>query len=386
MKKKVIVLPGDGIGEEVCREAEKVMKFVGGKVGVEIETGEYPIGGACLDRYKKPIQDETVEACKKADAVFLGAVGGPKWDNNPKDLRPEIGLLRLRKELGLYTNLRPAKVFNSMANSSSLKPEYIQGVEILVVRELTGGIYFGQPKFMENVNNEERAVDTMEYKTSEIVRIAKVAFEAARSRRKKVTSVDKANVLVTSQLWRKTVADVAKKYPDVKLENMLVDNCAMQLVRNPRQFDVILTENMFGDILSDEAAMLTGSLGMSPSASLGVNCGLYEPVHGSAPDIAGLNIANPLAAIGSVAMMFRYSFNMEYAALAIENAIDKVLKIGYRTKDLVTNGQKCVGTSEMTDAVLKRMDLSVSDAKPGHEDTSKKQVYWLLEAMAFGTS
>ena len=386
MKRKVVVLPGDGVGEEVCREAVKVMKFVGEKVGVEIETEEFSIGGACLDRFEKPIQEETINACKKADAVFLGAVGGPKWDDNSKDLRPEIGLLRLRKELGLYTNLRPAKVFDSMSNVSSLKPEYVQGVDILVVRELTGGIYFGQPKFTENINQEERAVDTMEYKTSEIERIAKVAFEAAKSRRKKVTSVDKANVLVTSQLWRKTVAKIAKDYPDVELENMLVDNCAMQLVRNPRQFDVILTENMFGDILSDEAAMLTGSLGMLPSASLGNGCGLYEPVHGSAPDIAGLNIANPLAAIGSVAMMFRYSFNMENAALAIEHAIDKVLKIGYRTKDLVTNGQKNVGTKEMTNEVIKKIDINKNYLNSNGKDTSKKQVYWLLEAMAFGTS
>jgi len=386
MKKKVVVLPGDGVGEEVCREAVKVMNYVGKNLGVEIVTEEFPIGGACLDRCQKPVQEETIEACKNADAVFLGAVGGPKWDENPKDLRPEIGLLKLRKELGLYTNLRPAKVFNSMSNASSLKPEYIQGVDILVVRELTGGIYFGQPKFTENIDQEERAVDTMEYKTSEVVRIAKVAFEAAKNRRKKVTSVDKANVLVTSQLWRKTVAEVAKDYPEVDLENMLVDNCAMQLVRNPRQFDVILTENMFGDILSDEAAMLTGSLGMLPSASLGRTVGLYEPVHGSAPDIAGLNIANPLAAIGSVAMMFRYSFRMENAALAIEHAIDKVLKIGYRTKDLTTNGEKTIGTKEITDEVIKRIDFNKNYLSVNGKETSNKQIYWLLESMAFGTS
>jgi len=383
MKKKVVVLPGDGVGEDVCREAVKVMKFVGEKVGIEIETEDYLIGGACLDRYQKPIQEETIEACKKADAIFLGAVGGPKWDNNPKDLRPEIGLLRLRKELGLYTNLRPAKVFDSMSNASSLKPEYLQGVDVLVVRELTGGIYFGQPKFTENVDQEERAVDTMEYRTSEIERIAKVAFETALNRRKKVTSVDKANILATSQLWRKTVAQIAKDYPDVELENMLVDNCAMQLVRDPRQFDVILTENMFGDILSDEAAMLIGSLGMLPSASLGDSCGLYEPVHGSAPDIAGLNIANPLAAISSVTMMFRYSFNMENAALAIEDAIDKVLKIGYRTSDLVVNGQKSVSTTEMTNEIIKKIDVKKSNL---NSNNKKDQAFWLLESMSFGTS
>ncbi|MDZ7262769.1 MAG: 3-isopropylmalate dehydrogenase, partial [candidate division KSB1 bacterium] len=266
MKKKVVVLPGDGIGQEVSREAVKILKIVGEKFRTEFDLTNYLIGGASLEAYGVPIKDEVLTDCQRADAVLLGAVGGPQWDNNPKELRPEIALLRLRKELGLFTNLRPVKLFPPLIGASTLKSEVIEGIDLLVVRELTGGIYFGQPKFTESLGQEERAVDTMEYRTSEIERIAKVAFEAARQRKKKVTSVDKANILVTSQLWRKTVTRVAQEYPDVRLEHLLVDNCAMQLVRNPKQFDVILTENMFGDILSDEAAMLTGSIGMLPSA------------------------------------------------------------------------------------------------------------------------
>ena len=355
MKKKVVTLPGDGIGPEVTREAVRVMETMGKKVGIDFEITELPIGGICIDKYDTPLQDETVEICKKADAVFLGAVGGPKWDNLSKEKRPERGLLKIRKELGLFTNLRPVKIFPSLISASSLKPEIATDIDILVVRELTGGIYFGQPKFIKPINGEERAVDTLEYRTSEIERIAHVAFEAARERRKKVTSVDKANVLVSSQLWRKTVERIAKDYPDVEVEHMLVDNCAMQLVRNPKQFDVLLTTNMFGDILSDEASMLTGSIGMLASASLGKGVGLYEPVHGSAPDIAGKNLANPLAAIGSVALMYRFSFKMEREAEYIENAIQSVLDDGYRSSDIYSEGYKKVTTSEMGDMVLERI-------------------------------
>ena len=331
MTKKVILLPGDGIGVEVTQAAVKVLNCVCEMFGLPLELQECLVGGASIDAHGIPIEDEVLAACQEADAVFLGAVGGPKWDHLPKDQRPEIALLRLRKELGLFTNLRPVKVFEALLNSSTLKPEVIENIDILIVRELTGGIYFGQPKFTEVLDGEERAVDTMEYRTSEIERIARVAFDAARSRRKRMHSVDKANVLVTSQLWRKTVDRISTDYPDVTLEHMLVDNCAMQLVRNPNQFDVLLTENMFGDILSDEAAMITGSLGMLPSASLGSEVGLYEPVHGSAPDISGKNLANPLAAIGSIAMMFRYSFEMEEAAQRIEQAIQNLLNASYVT-------------------------------------------------------
>ena len=355
MKKKIVVLPGDGIGPEVTQEAVKVLVTVGQKFGLDFDIQEYLIGGASLDTHGVPVQQEVLEVCRKADAVLLGAVGGPQWDEVPKDKRPEMALLRLRKELGLFTNLRPVKVFEPLLNASTLKSDVICGTDILLVRELTGGIYFGQPRFTESLGREERAVDTVEYRTSEIERIAEVAFEAARSRGKKVTSVDKANILATSQLWRKTVKHVAEEYSDVHLEHMLVDNCAMQLIRNPRQFDVILTENMFGDILSDEAAMLTGSIGMLPSASIGKGVGLYEPVHGSAPDIAGKNLANPLAAIGSGALMFRYSFNMEEAAQIIEMAIGMVLNDGFRSQDLVAPGQKLLSTSEMGDMVIKKV-------------------------------
>ncbi|MCZ6820832.1 MAG: 3-isopropylmalate dehydrogenase [Calditrichaeota bacterium] len=354
MIKKVILLPGDGIGVEVTQAAVKVLNCVCEMFGLPLELQECLVGGASIDAHGIPIEDEVLAACQEADAVFLGAVGGPKWDRLPQDRRPEIALLRLRKELGLFTNLRPVKVFEALLNSSTLKPEVIENIDILIVRELTGGIYFGQPKFTEVLNGEERAVDTMEYRTSEIERIARVAFDAARSRRKRMHSVDKANVLVTSQLWRKTVDRISTDYPDVTLEHMLVDNCAMQLVRNPNQFDVLLTENMFGDILSDEAAMITGSLGMLPSASLGSEVGLYEPVHGSAPDISGKNLANPLAAIGSIAMMFRYSFEMEDAAQRIEQAIQNLLNAGITSFDLGT-GNRILGTIEMGEEIINEM-------------------------------
>ncbi|MFQ5769385.1 MAG: 3-isopropylmalate dehydrogenase [bacterium] len=363
MSKKIVVLPGDGVGPEVTREAVQVLVAVAEKYNLVVNTHEFLVGGASLDVYRVPIQDKVVEACRRADAVLLGAVGGPAWDHLPKDKRPEMALLRLRKELGLFTNLRPVKVFDTMIHASPLKSDVVKGTDILVVRELTGGIYFGQPKFTESLGTEERAVDTMEYHTSEIERIARVAFEAAKERKQKVTSVDKANVLATSQLWRKTVSHCSKDYSEISVEHMLVDNCAMQLIRNPKQFDVILTENMFGDILSDETAMLTGSIGMLPSASLGEGVSLYEPVHGSAPDIAGQNLANPLAAISSVALMFRYSFQMEVAAQDIEKAVQEVLSDGYRSQDIFSEGQKLASTSELGDKVVEKISSLYSPWK-----------------------
>ncbi len=356
MKKRVVVLPGDGIGVEVTKAAMKVLDCVSKMFDLTIEIQEYLIGGASIDACGVPIEDDVISTCKAADAVFLGAVGGPKWDQLPKEQRPEVALLRLRKELGLFTNLRPVKVLEPLLNASTLKPEVISNTDILIVRELTGGIYFGTPKFTETLGVEERAVDTMEYRTFEVERIARVAFEAAQKRRKSVTSVDKANILATSQLWRKTVDRISKEYPDVSLNHMLVDNCAMQLVHNPMQFDVLLTENMFGDILSDEAAMITGSLGMLPSASLGSKVGLYEPVHGSAPDIAGKDLANPLAAIGSIALMFRYSLEMEEAAQLIEKAMLDVLETGVSSSDLALAGKRILGTSEMGEKVVNEMN------------------------------
>ena len=352
MSKRIVLLPGDGIGVEVVREAKKIIDYLSERYEMQIRTGTYLAGGASLDNCGEPVKDEVVEACKKADAVLLGAVGGPKWDDFPADKRPEKALLRLRKELGLYNNLRPVTVFDSLKDASPLRPEVVDGVDLLVVRELTGGLYFGQPKGISEENGIETGVDTMRYSVPEIERIAVAAFEAARGRRKKVTSVDKANILASSQLWRKTVTRIAGKYPDVTLEHMLVDNCAMQLIRNPSQFDVILTENMFGDILSDEAAMLTGSIGMLPSASLGDGPGMYEPVHGSAPDIAGQDIANPLATLASVALMFRYSLNHEQAARDIESAISNVLSDGYNCKDMSRHARHVLSTTEMGDKIL----------------------------------
>jgi len=362
--KEIVVLPGDGIGPEVTKEAVNVLEIVCKRHGHKLRIRSFPVGGASIDRYGRPLTDETLEACKDSEAVLLGAVGGNKWNDQPKDKRPESALLNLRKELDLYANLRPIKTYKSLIHASPLKPEIIEGVDIMIVRELTGGIYFGRPRLIEQTESGERAVDTKEYTTPEIKRVAHTAFETATVRNRKVTSVDKANVLDSSRLWRRTVEESAKQWPEIKLEHMLVDNCAMQLVRNPGQFDVILTGNMFGDILSDESSMITGSLGMLPSASIGEEYAMYEPVHGSAPDIAGQDKANPLAAIASVALMCRYSLDMPEAAQEIEEAIVATLHDGFRTADIASHFTKEheVSTSEMGSAILKHLD---SDLKPG---------------------
>lgn len=348
---KIAVLPGDGIGPEVAREGTRVLQAIGKKFGHQFEFHQALVGGAALDEVGKALPEETLSLCRSSEAVLLGAVGGPKWDQNPQERKPEQALLGLRKGLGLYANLRPAKIYTSLSNSSSLKREIIQGVDLLVVRELTGGLYFGIPRGVVKKNGESVGTNTLVYTDSEIRRIAVVAFEAARKRQKKVCSVDKANVLETSQLWRQIVTEVSKDFSDVELIHMYVDNCAMQLIRNPKQFDVIVTENMFGDILSDEAAMLTGSIGMLPSASFGGKVALYEPVHGSAPDIAGQNKANPLATIASAAMMLRYSFGLLQEAHCVEQAIENVLDQGYRTADLAADDSSVLSTSEMGQAI-----------------------------------
>jgi 3-isopropylmalate dehydrogenase len=349
MNMKICVLPGDGIGPEITAEAVRVLKAL----GLKMEMEEALLGGCAVDATGDPYPEATQKLAQAADAVLLGAVGGPKWDNNPREQRPERGLLGIRKHLGLFANLRPAVLYPELANASTLKPEVVAGLDILIVRELTGDIYFGQPRGIEVRNGEKVGFNTMIYSESEIRRIAKVAFEAARRRNRKVCSVDKMNVLECTQLWRDVVSSMAAEYPDVELSHMLVDNAAMQLVRNPKQFDVMVTGNMFGDILSDEASMLTGSIGMLPSASLDANNkGLYEPCHGSAPDIAGKGVANPLATILSAAMMLRYTFGMEDVAARIEKAVKKVLAQGFRTGDIYEAGMRKVGTREMGDAVL----------------------------------
>ena len=360
----ICLLPGDGIGPEIIAEGVKVLNAVGAKYDTRFDCKESLIGGAASDAVGDPLPAATLDAAKAADAVLLAAVGGPKWDTtDPGAPRPEAGLLGIRKGLGLYTNLRPVQIFDALAGASTLKPEVIEGVDLMIVRELTGGLYFGK---RERFYDEEgagidgakgqRAYDTLEYREYEVERIARQAFEAAHKRRNKVTSVDKANVLDSSRLWRKVVEEVAKDYPEVTLSHMLVDNCAMQLVMNPGQFDVILTENMFGDILSDEASMITGSIGMLSSASLNESkFGLYEPSHGSAPDIAGKDIANPIATILSAAMMLRYSFDLDDAAAAVEAAVSRVLEEGYRTVDIMSEGCTQVGTAKMGDLICERI-------------------------------
>lgn len=355
-EKQIAVLPGDGIGPEIVGEAVKVLKSVERMFGYSFTFQYGLIGGAALDETGQPLPEETLNMSQKADAVLLGAVGGPKWDDNPGDLRPEKALLGIRKALQLYANLRPAAPHDQLIHNSTLKEETVRGVDLIVVRELTGGLYFGEKK-RERTEDGEVAVDTLVYHEHEIERIVRKAFEIARLRRKHVTSVDKANVLESSRLWRSVVERVAPDYPDVTLEHMLVDNCAMQLVRRPASFDVIVTENMFGDILSDEAAILTGSIGMLPSASLGDgNIGLYEPVHGSAPDIAGQGIANPIATVLSVAMMMKYSFGDEEAARAIEQAVHKVLDAGYRTADLAGDEHITLTTAEYGDKIVDMLE------------------------------
>ena len=353
MSKQILVLPGDGIGPEIMAEAVKVLNLANEKYNLGFELSFDDLGGAAIDRYGVPLADETLAKARAADAVLLGAVGGPKWDSIDPAIRPERGLLKIRSQLGLFGNLRPAILYPQLAEASSLKPEVVAGLDILIVRELTGGIYFGQPRESKVLENGERmAYDTLPYSESEIRRIAKVGFDMAMVRNKKLCSVDKANVLASSQLWRAVVEEVARDYPEVELSHMYVDNAAMQLVRAPKQFDVMVTDNLFGDILSDEASMLTGSIGMLPSASLDANNkGMYEPCHGSAPDIAGKGIANPLATILSVSMMLRYSFNQSVAADAIELAVSKVLDQGLRTGDIWSEGKTKVGTSAMGDAV-----------------------------------
>lgn len=345
MKKyKIAVIKGDGIGPEIVDEAIKVLDSVSVKSGFDLSYKEYLLGGEAYDIYGDPAPEETLEGAKNADAVLFGSIGGTKWDNLPRDKRPETGLLKLRKALEVYANLRPVTVYDELINASTLKPNVIKGVDLLVVRELIGGIYFGQPRALE----ETKAYNTMVYTKNEIVRIAKKAFEIAKKRKNRVTSVDKANVLEVSQLWRETVEEVAKDYIDVSLDHMYVDNAAMQIIRDPKQFDVILTSNIFGDILSDEASMLSGSIGLLPSASIGDKHGLYEPIHGSAPDIAGQGIANPIATIASASMMLRFQLGEEEAADRIDRAIKRVLKDGYRTKDLSSfDAKETVSTNEM---------------------------------------
>lgn len=350
MNFRIAVLPGDGIGKEVAREAVLALEAVGAQFGHSFAFTEYLIGGAALDARGVPLPEETLEGCLASDAVFLGAVGGPAYDANPPALKPETGLLALRSGLGVYANLRPAFLHDALIDASPIKAEIIRGTDLLIVRELAGGLYFGQPRGIE----EERGLNTLVYTAPEVERVARVAFELARSRRKKVTSVDKANVLESSQLWRKVVTRVAADYPDVVLEHGYVDSCAMALVTRPRSFDVIVTENLFGDILSDEAAVLTGSLGMLPSASLGGRVDLYEPVHGSAPDIAGQGKANPLGAIGSAAMLLRHSCRLDTEASALEEAIRSTLADGYGTPDLA-GAARTVSTEEMGARVRERI-------------------------------
>lgn len=357
MNYKIAVIPGDGIGPEVTAEAVKALDAAGKKFGHEFDYTYLLAGGAAIDQYGRCLPEETVETAKKADAVLLGAVGGPKWDDLPGDQRPEKALLGLRKELGLFANLRPAIMFDELKAACPLKEEKVRGgLDLLVVRELTGGIYFGERGVKDTENMGKAAYDVELYSEKEVERVAEIAFSMAMKRNKKVTSVDKANVLESSRLWRKTVAKVAERYPEVTLENLYVDNAAMQLVYNPKQFDVIVTSNIFGDILSDEASMITGSIGMLPSASLAEGAfGMYEPVHGSAPDIAGTGKANPMAAVLSAAMMLKYTFGLVKEADAIENAVKNVLEEGYRTPDLMTDGKKQVSTSEIGTLIAERI-------------------------------
>jgi 3-isopropylmalate dehydrogenase len=356
MKRRIAVLPGDGIGREIMPQAVRVLEAIGRKYGHEFTCKSEKIGGEAIDATGSPLPAETLELAKSSDAVLLGAVGGPKWEGLEYERRPERALLGLREQLGLFANLRPAKMYSALIGASSLKPEIVDGIDVLVVRELTGGIYFGKPKGIEETATGRRGVNTEVYTTGEIRRIAEVAFQAARKRRGLVHSIDKANVLESSELWRQEVIHVHQSFKDVELRHMYVDNCAMQLVRYPKQFDVIVTTNLFGDILSDEAAMLTGSIGMLPSASIGATVGMFEPIHGSAPDIAGKNLANPIGMIASVAMMLTYAFDLRKEAEMIETAIQDTLDQGYRTKDVESPDCTLIGTVEMGDRILKQLE------------------------------
>jgi 3-isopropylmalate dehydrogenase len=354
MKATIVLLPGDGVGPEVIAEGRKVLDATAAAYGHDFDFSEQLIGGASIDAHGTALTDEALNACRAADAVFLGAVGGPKWDDPTAAVRPEQGLLRLRSELGLYANLRPVQVFPELVQSSPLRPELLEGVDVLVVRELTGGIYFGEPRLRENVDGGVRAVDTMVYTDGEIRRIVRLAFELAARRRGRVTSVDKANVLETSRLWRQVATEMAAEFPDVELEHQLVDSATMRLIQNPASFDVVVTGNMFGDILTDEASVLAGSLGMLPSASLSEGSrGMYEPIHGSAPDIAGRGVVNPIGAILSAAMMLRSSFGLAAEAEAVETAVAGAFSAGLRTADL--SPSNTVSTVEMGDAICERL-------------------------------
>ena len=362
-KRKILLLPGDGVGPEVVAEVKKIIEWFNEKKSLDFETEECLVGGASYEKHKKPITDEVFYKALESETVILGAVGGPKWDNLEFSKRPERGLLKLRKELKLFANLRPAICFDQLIDASSLKPEIVSGLDIMIVRELTGGIYFGEPRGIKPIENGERkGINTHTYTSSEIIRVAKVAFELAQKRNKKVTSCDKSNVMEAGILWREEVQKVKdEEYPDVELSHMLADNCAMQLLRNPKQFDVIVTDNLFGDILSDEAAMLTGSIGLLPSASLGAKDkngkirSMYEPVHGSAPDIAGTGKANPIATILSFSMALKYTLDLDKEADNLDQAVQKVLDDGLRTKDILSKGKKEVSTSQMGDAIISKL-------------------------------
>jgi 3-isopropylmalate dehydrogenase len=360
MKFAIAVLPGDGIGPEVMTQALKVLQMVGERFGHSFHFHDGLIGGVAIDTLGTALSDETLKMCKQCDAVLLGAVGGSKWDDPQAKVHPEDGLLALRKGLRLFANLRPVKIFPMLVDSTNLKPEVVKGVDLVVVRELTGGLYFGRPKKQWRTSKGRRAVDTLAYSEAEIERILRVGFELARSRRKKLASVDKANVLQSSRLWRQIAIEISADYPDVELQHMLVDTCAMRFIQRPAEFDVLVTENMFGDILTDEASMLAGSMGMLPSASLagiprGRTFGMYEPIHGSAPSRAGQDLANPIATILSVAMMLRYSFALQTEAQAIENAVLATLEQGYRTYDIMSDGKTKVGTKGMGDLVAQKV-------------------------------
>ncbi|HIF50946.1 MAG TPA: 3-isopropylmalate dehydrogenase [Thiotrichaceae bacterium] len=357
MTKKILILPGDGIGPEIVAQAEKVLAFLIEERGVKLELEHGLLGGCAVDAAGVPLPEETLAKAKESDAILLGSVGGPKWETIERSLRPERGLLAIRAGLGLFANLRPAVLFPELASASTLRADVVSGLDIMIVRELTGGIYFGEPRGIRELDDGQRqGFNTLVYSESEIERIARVAFESAEKRQGRLCSVDKANVLEATELWREVVTELSKEYPKVELQHMYVDNAAMQLVRDPKQFDVIVTSNLFGDILSDLASMLTGSIGMLPSASLASDgSGMYEPIHGSAPDIANQNVANPLATILSLSMLFRYSLENAEIAVQIEQAVSQVLSDGLRTKDIDAEGMTSVGTDEMGDAVVKAL-------------------------------